>query len=79
MKKSYYVGGYKPAYSKKANEFLKAMDLGIEGVFYPFIEIAILTFKDDATQENFDNAPKNLKSAYEHLGFTSITVIEKKD
>jgi len=68
MKKKYLVTGMRPAVSKRHNQFIEHCDLGISGAFMPFSQVATLTLKEGATEEQTKQHPEALKNAYEEAG-----------
>jgi hypothetical protein len=65
MERKFILVGYRPAYGKKANELMKAFDLGVEGVFIPFSEIVTIGISDDVTEEQLEKQPDAIMHAYE--------------
>ena len=76
MEKEMLVIGMKPAHSKKANDFIKACDLGTEGAFIAFKEKIIVTFKDSVTKQQLKNAPVAVMMGYESIGCVQVNVTE---
>ena len=71
----FMVTGYKPV-DKDVNAFIKACDLGVEGMFYWFSERVIVSLREDTTRDQYDATEGALIHAYERVGCTGITVHE---
>lgn len=75
MKKKYIIYGYRPAISKEHNDFISKLDLGIDGAFVFFSEIATVTFEENISQEKIDVASENIKDAYKKYGCVNVSII----
>ena len=74
MKLYFIVAGYEPAISKKHNDFLSALDLGISGAYIPFCERVTLTISGDAKPDQ--HYIDILSEAYRTAGFIEISVLK---
>ena len=72
--REFYITGYKPAYSKQANELIKAFDLGVDGAFVKFAEKMIATLEDDVSPEQLAKQPSAIQKAYEEFGCINVSV-----
>lgn len=74
MEKQYKISGMAPAISNEVNTFLKACDLGIDGVFVNASNI--ITFTINSTK-NIDLIKDTLQQYYkQELGWYGLTIKE---
>lgn len=59
---------------KGVSEFMKAMDLGIEGIYKSFRDIVSGEVHDTFNQPEVDNAIEKIKACYEENGCIDIEI-----
>lgn len=76
MKRKFIVWGKRPAVSKLHNDFLKACDLGIDGLFVPFANEVTITVSPDCTHEQLEKHPVAIVEGYEEVGCVDVGIRE---
>jgi hypothetical protein len=73
MKVTFAVSGLRPAYSKQANDFLRACDLGIEGAF---VRDSVNVSGTVANSKTFvlADAEAKMHRVFETLGWRNVTI-----
>lgn len=73
FKEYYLISGLRPAYGKKVNQFLAALDLDITGAFYHFEEVATVAV-DVSTTKTAQDRMDGIKWAYEQQGHVDVEI-----
>lgn len=74
--RNFRVSGIQPAHGEKMNNFVKALNLGMEGVFIPFAEEVIVAINDEIFDPQWERQIDGIKRAYEEAGCVRVVVIE---
>lgn len=74
--RNFRVSGMQPAHGEKMNNFVKALNLGMEGVFIPFAEEVIVAINDEVFGPQWGGKIDGIKRAYEEAGYVKVKVIE---
>lgn len=74
--REFYISGLEPAYGKQVNDFVKVLDLGMEGAFIPFAQKVTAQINDDVSAEQWARQPAGIKLAYEEAGCIEVVVRE---
>lgn len=75
--RKFIINGLAPAYGEAANQFIRAMDLGVEGAYIKVSELVTITIDDGLPQEKLDKQPGALVKAYEQVKhWQKITIME---
>lgn len=75
MKRHFLLTGMRPVLPHIA-AFMKACDLGIDGLVKPERLVITITVKEDCTKEQLLKHPNAIKQAYEHVGWSKVSIVE---